>query len=195
LATLSSGITNYLDTNLTATTEYYYRIKAHNYYGESAYAATNAPPTAEINSPTNLTAIPAGFTNTISVTAADPDGSVTNVEFFANTVSLGSDTNSPYSLDWVTEEAGTYSLRVKVTDDQGNTRVSDSVSVTVDLDTDGDGLSDLEEMALGTDINDADSDDDGLLDGEDAFPLDEYNSGDSTPPDINLEEPADATLL
>ena len=34
------------------------------------------------------------------------------------------------------------------------------------LDSDGDGLTDAEEVALGTDPNDADSDDDGLSDGE-----------------------------
>ncbi len=38
------------------------------------------------------------------------------------------------------------------------------------LDSDGDGLTDVEELALGTDPFDADSDDDGLLDGEEIDP-------------------------
>ena len=37
-------------------------------------------------------------------------------------------------------------------------------------DTDGDGLTDVEEIAIGTDPNDADSDDDGALDGQEAQP-------------------------
>jgi hypothetical protein len=40
-------------------------------------------------------------------------------------------------------------------------------------DSDGDGLSDAFEVAIGTDPNDADSDDDGLLDGQEANPADD----------------------
>ena len=42
-------------------------------------------------------------------------------------------------------------------------------------DSDGDGLTDAEEEALGTDPLDADTDDDGLLDGADEHPLDPDN--------------------
>src|SRR5204862_501944 len=38
------------------------------------------------------------------------------------------------------------------------------------VDADGDGLSDNQEKAIGTDPNDADSDDDGLLDGQQPNP-------------------------
>jgi len=53
----------------------------------------------------------------------------------------------------------------------------------VDLDTDGDGLTDTEETALGTNINKIDSDDDGLSDKEEAKvwetnPLDADSDGD-----------------
>jgi len=40
-----------------------------------------------------------------------------------------------------------------------------------ETDTDGDGLTDLEEIELGTDPEDSDTDDDGLLDGSDPHPL------------------------
>ncbi len=46
------------------------------------------------------------------------------------------------------------------------------------VDTDGDGVSDGLETALGTDSNDSDSDDDGLLDGEEPNPNDDFD-GDS----------------
>jgi len=58
---------------------------------------------------------------------------------------------------------------------------SDDVEPVVD--TDGDGLLDTEEVALGTDPEDADTDDDGLLDGEEVMgegtdPLDPDTDGD-----------------
>ncbi|MDG0980479.1 MAG: FG-GAP-like repeat-containing protein [Halieaceae bacterium] len=46
-------------------------------------------------------------------------------------------------------------------------------------DTDGDGLSDAQEEALGTAIDDADTDDDGSNDALDAFPLDPERSEDA----------------
>lgn len=44
------------------------------------------------------------------------------------------------------------------------------------LDTDNDGLSDKEEMTLGSDPNDADTDDDGLIDGQEANPADDTDT-------------------
>lgn len=41
----------------------------------------------------------------------------------------------------------------------------------LDADTDGDGLNDSEEVAAGTDLLDADSDDDGILDGEEVHEI------------------------
>ena len=45
------------------------------------------------------------------------------------------------------------------------------------IDSDNDGLTDKQEIALGTNPFDADSDDDGILDGADALPLDNDNDG------------------
>jgi len=54
----------------------------------------------------------------------------------------------------------------------------------LELDTDDDGLLDLEELELGTDLNDPDSDNDGLLDGQevndhDTDPIDPDTDGDN----------------
>jgi len=66
-------------------------------------------------------------------------------------------------------------------------RASNAVVVDVGDDSDGDGLTDVQEGNLGTDPNDADSDDDGIGDGEEVYPgadgyvtdpLDEDSDGD-----------------
>jgi hypothetical protein len=70
------------------------------------------------------------------------------------------------------------------------------------IDSDGDGLSNLQEVASGTDVDLPDSDFDGVLDGMDAYPLDPSrwsssppgNPGDTTSPIINLLYPSSAVL-
>ena len=52
--------------------------------------------------------------------------------------------------------------------DAGETNPNDPADDVPGTDTDGDGLTDAEETAFGTDPNDADSDDDGVIDGDEA---------------------------
>lgn len=70
---------------------------------------------------------------------------------------------------------------------------------TILLDTDGDGLPNLTEIEVGTDPDDPDTDGDGCLDGEDDFPLIpegcHHNLADTTPPIIELIQPANANLI
>ncbi|WP_455903663.1 DUF4215 domain-containing protein [Microbacterium sp.] len=64
---------------------------------------------------------------------------------------------------------GLEDLNLNGMNDDGETDPNDpSDDTTAPVDTDGDGLSDLTEEALGTNPNDADSDDDGVLDGDEA---------------------------
>ena len=68
------------------------------------------------------------------------------------------------------------------------------------LDTDGDGLSNLQEVAIGTDPYNPDTDGDGVLDDADYFPLDPnrwdpINPNDITPPVIQLLEPVAAVQI
>jgi len=65
----------------------------------------------------------------------------------------------------------------------GTDPLDPSDDIMPDPDADGDGLLDVEELALGTDPADADTDDDGLLDGEEVLgegtdPLDPDSDGD-----------------
>jgi hypothetical protein len=63
--------------------------------------------------------------------ASDPDGMVVQVEFFAGATSLGTVTESPFVLSWAGVAAGDYTLTAVAMDDQGDTAVSDSVTVHV----------------------------------------------------------------
>lgn len=69
-------------------------------------------------------------------------------------------------ISWTPDSGGDYPVTVDVSDGEGgNDTQSWSVLVSAGQDSDGDGLPDIQEEALGTDPNDPDSDDDGLNDG------------------------------
>jgi ELWxxDGT repeat protein len=91
--------------------------------------APNPPPTVSLTSPAES----ATFLTTASITFsgdANDDGSVSKVEFFANGLSIGSDTTSPYSIS-TTLAAGNYSITAKATDNLGASTTSTAVSITV----------------------------------------------------------------
>ena len=60
--------------------------------------------------------------------------------------------------------------------DAGETDPNNPADDNTVVDTDNDGLSDKEEVVLGSDPNDADTDDDGLLDGLEANPADDTDA-------------------
>jgi 3-phytase len=94
-------------------------------------SSVNLPPTVSISSPTNGASFPLGQAVTITATASDPEGALAGVEFFANSVSLGHDATSPYSVSWTPTNTGSYSLTAIATDGAGNTGTSAPVSVTI----------------------------------------------------------------
>ncbi len=91
----------------------------------------NSLPTASLTSPTNGATFIAPASITLTATASDSDGTVTNVEFFNGLTLLGNDTNSPYSISWNNVAAGSYTLTVKAMDNRGAVTTSSAVSITV----------------------------------------------------------------
>jgi beta-glucanase (GH16 family) len=91
--------------------------------------SANQPPTVSISSPSNNASFTEGTAISIAATAGDPDGSVSQVQFFANGVSLGIDNTAPYAVNW-TVPLGTHTLTAVATDNLGASTTSAPVTVT-----------------------------------------------------------------
>ncbi|MEO7600112.1 MAG: DNRLRE domain-containing protein [Opitutus sp.] len=91
----------------------------------------NVLPTVSITSPAAGATFNAPASITIDATAADSDGTVTQVAFYQGASLLGTDTTSPYSFTWSGVAAGSYSLTAKATDNVGGIQTSTAIPVTV----------------------------------------------------------------
>ena len=90
----------------------------------------NVPPTVALSSPTSADAYVAPDAIVISANASDSDGSISQVEFFINNVSVGVDNSAPYSVTW-TSTPGVKSFVAKATDSNGAITTSAAVSLEV----------------------------------------------------------------
>lgn len=91
----------------------------------------NTPPTVSIAQPANGATFvkPASFV--FEATAADSDGTVSQVEFFSNGVAVRTDTSSPFRFTLNLTNAGTYILTAKATDNAGGATTSAPITVNV----------------------------------------------------------------
>ena len=113
--------------------------------------------------------------------------------------SISTSDDSNYSPATVGQLKSVFSIRLEA---WGTSEPADPSLPTGPDDTDGDGVSDVTEAAMGTSPLLSDTDGDGYNDSVDAFPLDPSRwlalvnvPGDLTPPLIVLESPATATYL
>jgi RHS repeat-associated protein len=90
-------------------------------------------PTVSLTAPVNGAVYIAPGTIAITATAADSDGTVSKVDFYNGTTLLGSDTTAPYSFNWASVPAGTYTLTAKATDNLNVVTTSTPVTVIVDV--------------------------------------------------------------
>jgi hypothetical protein len=91
-------------------------------------AQSNTPPSVTVSAPASAIA---GTTVTLTATASDTDGSVTQVEFFVNNISVGIDNSSPYSIDYITTLGAGQIVRAVATDNQGATGNSNNAVMNV----------------------------------------------------------------
>jgi hypothetical protein len=180
LGAVAAGFTNYVDTIADSTTPYFYRVKALNYDGASGYCTPVALPTVLITNLYNGIICTAGSNLTIVATASDPDGSVAKVDFYNFTTWLGTTNSGPYTLTVTNLSLFAESISALATDNNGNTRFSTPVSISVYPNTGGDGRNDALDIFFGLDPT------------TNSTP---FNPSDHTPPVINLLLPSGATLL
>ncbi len=95
-----------------------------------AVAGANQPPTVSITAPTDGTTYNSLQTITINANASDSDGSVSQVEFFVNGSSVGTDNSSPYSINWTIPAFGNYQLTARATDNNGANTASAPVNIS-----------------------------------------------------------------
>jgi len=106
--------------------------------------STNLPPVVSLVSPTNGAVFYAPASITLLARATDPDGTVTNVDFFAGATDLGHGepvvldpvvgggvSGLVYLFNWQNVPTNTYSLTAKATDNNGASTISTPVNITV----------------------------------------------------------------
>ncbi|MFE9426601.1 glycoside hydrolase family 48 protein [Kitasatospora sp. NPDC006697] len=103
--------------------------------GTACHGANQAP-RVSLTSPAAGQTFTPGSTVPLAATAADADGSVAKVDFYASTGAgnntlLGTATTAPYKFNWATVPAGDYSLTAVATDNLGATTTSAPVAIKV----------------------------------------------------------------
>jgi hypothetical protein len=91
-------------------------------------------PTVTITSPTRGAAYLNGANLTLSAEAASSGASITSVQFFDGTTSLGTVTAAPFTLNYSGLSIGSHVITAQATDSNGMTTTSASVTITIGAD-------------------------------------------------------------
>jgi len=94
-------------------------------------AGVNSPPFAILTNPVSNTAFPEPANITLSATAQDFDGTVTNLAFYSGANKIGEKATAPYSMTWSNVLRGHYELSAVATDNLGQTSCENPVDVFV----------------------------------------------------------------
>jgi uncharacterized repeat protein (TIGR01451 family) len=89
------------------------------------------PTKVQITEPANGAFFLEGTDISIEATASSSNGRVAKMEFFRGATKLGEILNSPYRIVWTNAVRGNYSLTARATDDQGGTRTSVPLAITI----------------------------------------------------------------
>lgn len=91
---------------------------------------TNTPPTVSVTAPANGALLVEGTLLNITTNAADPDGTISYVQFLVEGNPIGNDSTAAYSKSWTTVLGG-HTITAKAYDNNGASTVSAPVNVTV----------------------------------------------------------------
>ena len=138
ISLLSANQTSYMDTDLSASTTYYYRIRAYNNDGDSAYSNTpNATTQAALNTPlppTNLVAAPLSASQ-ISLSWTDNSDNAMGFKIERSNIQdggftqIGTATSTEFVNSGLTA-ATTYYYRVRAYNAAGDSAYSNTASAT-----------------------------------------------------------------
>jgi len=107
------------------------RILAAPIFALSVMAAAAAP-IVSLTTPSVGTTITPGANFTLAATASASPETITNVAFYAGATKLADDTSAPYSFNWTSIPAGSYSLTAVATDSLGAQTTSTAVMLAVE---------------------------------------------------------------
>ncbi|MBU6483724.1 MAG: hypothetical protein KGR23_02870 [Betaproteobacteria bacterium] len=91
----------------------------------------NQAPVVALTSPADGSFHVAGAPIDLRASASDLDGSVTRVEFFDGSMSLGSALTTPWAWTWLDARAGRHAITARATDNRGATSSSTIAYITV----------------------------------------------------------------
>lgn len=109
----------------------------------------NKPPVVSITSPVSGAIFAPYSSVTVTASATDPDGTISEVDFYSGGNIIGSDLTSPYSFTGTNVPAGSYSITAKAIDNTGASTTS--TPVIVNLSTLKSGI--LEASTSGNPVN------------------------------------------
>jgi N-acetylneuraminic acid mutarotase len=91
----------------------------------------NTAPLCSLTAPGNGSSHGAGSTITLTASATDTDGIITQVQFFDGATLLNTDTGAPYTYNWTASNAGPHTLTAVATDNNSLKTTSAPVSITI----------------------------------------------------------------
>lgn len=97
----------------------------------AAPPTANKPPVVSLTAPANGSSFAGPATINMTATASDSDGTIAKVEFYRDSILLGSSTVAPYAFTWSNVPANSYSLTAKAYDNAGASTTSAAAGITV----------------------------------------------------------------
>ena len=94
-------------------------------------ATLTFPPSVGMLAPLDGQGFRAGTNIILKANAADADGKVVRVDYYAGTNLLGSSSAAPFQTSWAKVPMGKYTLFAVATDNSGASTISDTIQVTV----------------------------------------------------------------